>query len=176
MVVPVFWVRTPRHSLSFYTKRKRESDNWDAQGQMGSWNSSLRHRRLCCQYFPGHVGLSSLSKIDRALAIREEFRLQFQQQSANLRKPHSWHLMLGLGKPRIAWGLSGCRYSLFLISDALNNELGFGRTAIFPWWPFVLWRLKALASGCCLPVEKLAKESKETNHPHISTSRTSREF
>ena len=43
MVFPVFWGEYPRAFPSFsYKKGKRESDNWDAQGQMGSSKSPLK--------------------------------------------------------------------------------------------------------------------------------------
>ena len=53
---------------------------------------------------------------------------------------------------------------LIPVSDALNIKPGFGQTAVFPWWPYVPLRLKALACGFCLPVKRLEKENKEANH------------
>ena len=61
-----------------------------------------------------------------------------------------------------------------LILDALNIKPGFGQTAIFPWSPYVPLSVKALASGCCLPVRRL-EESKQII-PILQQSRTSREL
>ena len=109
------------------------------------------------------------SKIYRHLAVREKFGIQFQQYPPSPREPCSWRLVLDFQKLRTSWSLLDPGIALFLVSDALNIKPGFGKTAIFPWQPYVTLRLKALASGCCFPVRRLEKEGKEANHPHIAT-------
>ena len=61
------------------------------------------------------------------------------------------------------------------MSDALNIKPRFEKTAIFPWKPHVLLRLKVLASGCCLLVKRL-EDSKEANLYILHQSRTSEEL
>ena len=57
---------------------------------------------------------------------------------------------------------------IVLISNSLNINPGFGQIQFF-FGGLVSSRLKALASGYCLPVKRFEKESKEANYPHTAT-------
>ena len=73
------WV-TQGHSLPFHIQKgKRDSDNWDAQGQVGFFRLSFKVLKTVSSSSSHKMGLGLLllSKTYRDLAIREKFRIQF---------------------------------------------------------------------------------------------------
>lgn len=56
-----------------------------------------------------------------------------------------------------------------MISDTLNIEPGFGKTATFARKLNVSLRLKVLTNGCYVPVRNLEEETKKANYPHTAT-------
>ena len=70
---------------------------------------------------------------------------------------------------RTPWNISGSSFSCSSDIKFSKYQSWIWANTVFLWWPCVSLRLKALASGYCLPVKRFEKESKEANHPHTAT-------
>ena len=74
-----------------------------------------------------------------------------------------------LSSSRTPWSLSGFQCNPHFDIWCPKYQTWAWANYKYFWQPYIPLRLKALAGGCCFSVKRLEKESKEANHPHITT-------